>query len=791
MGPAMASDEDIPPDTSATAGSGGLAEKFVTVVCLVACVSFVAWQLDPPLLLANTTAAGGDTGAHVALPAFLEQLLSTGRLAGWDPAWFAGFPYPTFYFPLSDLTVGALNSVVSYNVAFKLVTVLGSLSLPVAAWALGRMGRLPRPGPEMMAVGAVMFLFDRSFTIDGGNLASTLAGEYDYSLALSLALVFLGVTFVGLRTGRYRALSAVLLGAITLTHIVPLMYAATGAAANVLNAPGRRRFRWAVPVALCGAALPVYWLGPFVAGLPYTTSMGWSKVTDYMTSMAPWSLRPILVAAAVGLVASFAAQRPVGRLIGTLTVFFGAAFMLAPPGQLYNARFLPFWILGTYLLAAVGVAEVVLASVRLARLAGASLGDKWPGLERGGLGRPGRVPAPIARGVAGVLAPLAALTGGLVAVDIPLGTPPWFPIKAAPTSFIPSWVKWNYSGYQRKAAWPEYHAIVKTMASVGRSNGCGRAMWEYGPELNDFGTPMALMLLPYWTHGCIDSMEGLLFESSATTPYHFLNQALLSSQPSEAMAHLPYGSLDVDLGVTHLQQLGVRYYMAFTPQAQAQANADRRLTEIASTGPWPTQVGNRVVERTWRVYKVAHSSLVVPARFQPVVATGGSSGRKGWLAKGLEWYTHPSMQAVEYAARGPGNWARVGWQNLRPPLRPEPATVVSGISETSQSLRFRVTTTGVPVVVKISYFPNWRVSGASGPWRVAPNLMVVVPTSHSVTLRYGMTGTDIASAGISIAALAATTALGVGDRRRRFRAEAGSPEEGAGPARATDVAARQ
>ena len=30
-----------------------------------------------------------------------------------------------------------------------------------------------------------------------------------------------------------------------------------------------------------------------------------------------------------------------------------------------------------------------------------------------------------------------------------------------------------------------------------------------------YGTPMALMLLPFWTDGCIGSMEGLFFEASA------------------------------------------------------------------------------------------------------------------------------------------------------------------------------------------------------------------------------------------------------------------------------------
>jgi hypothetical protein len=48
-----------------------------------------------------------------------------------------------------------------------------------------------------------------------------------------------------------------------------------------------------------------------------------------------------------------------------------------------------------------------------------------------------------------------------------------------------------------------------------------------------------------------------------------------------------------------------------------------------------------------------------------------------------------------------------------------------------------VATKGAPVLVKASYFPNWRVEGADGPYRVAPNLMVVVPTADHVELTYG------------------------------------------------------
>src|SRR5581483_3737976 len=67
-------------------------------------------------------------------------------------------------------------------------------------------------------------------------------------------------------------------------------------------------------------------------------------------------------------------------------------------------------------------------------------------------------------------------------------------------SFVPDWIRWNYSGYQQKASYSEYNSLIRTMSSVGSRYGCGRAMWEYESEQNRFGTPEALMLLPYWTN---------------------------------------------------------------------------------------------------------------------------------------------------------------------------------------------------------------------------------------------------------------------------------------------------
>ncbi|HCB36857.1 MAG TPA: hypothetical protein DEP66_01210, partial [Acidimicrobiaceae bacterium] len=57
-------------------------------------------------------------------------------------------------------------------------------------------------------------------------------------------------------------------------------------------------------------------------------------------------------------------------------------------------------------------------------------------------------------------------------------------------------------------------------------------------------------------------------------------------------------------------------------------------------------------------------------------------------------------------------------------------------------MSFRVDRVGVPVLVKVSYFPNWSAVGAQGPYRVTPNSMVVVPTAEFVELRFGATSVE-------------------------------------------------
>ena len=343
------------------------------------------------------------------------------------------------------------------------------------------------------------------------------------------------------------------------------------------------------------------------------------------------------------------------------------------------------------------------------------------------------------------LGPVKVELGGVSST----GSYDWLFLSTRDSSFIPSWARWNFSGYEGKPAYPEYHDIVETMGNLGQTQGCGRAMWEHEEQHDRYGTPMALMLLPFWTDGCIGSMEGLYFEASATTPYHFLNQDELSTGPSNAQRDLPYqpgapSAEQFDLGVDHLQMFGVRYYMAISEPMIAFGRASNSLKEVASSGPWV-------------VFEVAGTELVTALDNNPAVVTGIDTAH-GWLDTVTPWYLDKSQWNVWPSSGGPSEWQRIT-PGEQPSVVPTTPVAVTNVETDTDGISFDVSRPGTPILVKVSYFPNWQASGANGPWRVGPNLMVVVPTSEHVSLHYGMTPIDYGSWLLTLLAIAALVAL--------------------------------
>ena len=693
------------------------------------------WRL-PYLFIANTP-TGGDMGAHVLLPKVLmENLLPSGNLLGWSMDWYAGFPVMYFYFPLPALTTVLLDLVLPYGVAFKLTTVIGLVVLPAVSYFFVKFLGFPKFIAAVAGVAGSLFVFMESYSIFGANIKSTLAGEFSFSMSFALSILYVGLVIRNYHNGRaFDPWAGIVLGLTAMSHIITTIIVVVATLPLVL-APvlavfrGKETFRTSLRSSggvvwtyVIGFGISAFWsmaLGVNVLqGM--TSDMGWAPVTtivgNYQNpgSPIPGEFVPVLVLGVIGMAWTLLRKDHVGIVIW-MTLFPLAGYFLFAFFDftvLYNARLLPYWFFGMYIFAGIAVA-----------LASAALARRFANVSK------------------------ATVVAGAVAITVMVAG------AALSMHDLPGWVKWNFEGYEGKqamgdsgeTAWNEYENLMQTVDELPD----GRIMWEANSDMNKYGTPMALMLFPFWSEGH-PSMEGLFFESSLTTPFHFLNASEVSQRPSNPVRGLDYRGMNFDRAVKHLAVYDVAYYVSYTEEATTAAN-DYGLEVLAEAAPWT-------------IFSLPEADRVDVAAFEPVVWAGEAD----FVDAALEWYDDVDNLDVWLVEDGPAEWRRVTSVDERlDVLVPYPDSGVAEITDfEDMKVSFTTDAVGVPHLVKVSYFPNWTVKGGDGVYRAAPSLMMVIPDSENVTMEF--TNRWVENVGL---ALTAITIIGLGvylviSRRRK------------------------
>ena len=747
-----------------------IARVVTAFVILAGCTVAMSRIIHLDLLVRDTTPTGGDMGAHVLAPAELRDNFLPWQLSGWSNSWYAGFPLYRFYMVIPALMIVALNVILPYGIAFKIVTVLGLLTLCWCCWAFGRLCRFAFPIPELMALAGLAFMLDEKFYLLGGNVKSTMAGEFSFSIALSFAILGLGLFARGLETGKYRARAAILLALAMLSHGIVMIFVVLAALIWLLVWLDRKRLWYGLAVIGGAGLLAAFWAVPFVLNHQYMTDMKYEPYTGQevaWNSYFPWSrwlMALMMFFCVAGFVISVVRRQLHGVALGILLAALFLGYWLAERslpviGLLWNPRVLPFLYFTRLLLTMVGIVEVVRLIVRAVR--------RERVLPRRAAWVTGVAVAAVVTIFVGAgeavqyrVYPFSSMKGNVYH----FGLPGWHPFhlkdltpsgtnKGKPRAYRASadgWTTFNFRGYEGLAQWGEYREIMLKLREIGASNGCGRLEWEHQHEGDEYGTSMALMLTGFWTDGCVNSMEGVYFEASGTTPYHFLTAAVVSQQASNPVRGLPYDSfLRLDLGYQYMRSLGVRYLMVYTQAAKEAAAREPGFELVATVGPW-------------RIFQIPDTQLAEGLKVQPVVVNERDIDRReDFLEVGISWLQKHDRWAAIPAFDGPADWQRVDvapdendnragvdrnavWVYPQQEIEPQalaPVTV-SNFRLGKQDLSFDVDRVGVPVLVRVSYFPNWSVEGAEGPYHAGANQMIVIPTSTHVSMSFDRSGID-------------------------------------------------
>jgi len=660
-------------------------EALGTVCTLGLVYGLLGWLFPPSLLFNPTITAGGDTLSHYAAATYLrDHLLPSGKLVGWMPGNFAGFPLFLFYFPLAFLVIAGLSLIVSFPVAFKLGTVAGTFALPLSACCSLRWMGFRFPVPAVGALFTLCFLFIESNTMWGGNVPSTLAGEFAYSLSLSILVLFLGALYRDINGSQRAWHCGVLFALVGFSHGYTMVMAAAAALFLLGFHPDRlAALRYLARVYAMGGLLLAFWLLPLLVYLPYTS--GW-PISWQFTSIfepLPLILWPILAGAAATIACAMRRPAPSEFVRGwahrvhylSFQVVMGVLlFSLAARLQLVDVRFLSMAQLFTGLVAAAGMERI------------------WR-----------------------LLPPRFYL---LALFALAILTIRWV---VGQQTFTPTWILTNYAGIERTSGWPQYRDLNAALKGGPQEP---RVMYEHSPKHVVAGTVRAFEALPLFSGRA--TLEGAYLQSSVSAPFVFYLQSELTTTPSCPFPQYPCSAFTPDQAVPHLELFNVKQFIAISDEVKAALDARGAFRR-------------RLTMEPYAVYEVmpGDGRYVVPLRYRPAIVRGGD-----WKRLAYEWFQRPEwlevpLVFVRMGQRAPEHAVPFTTLGEPPPM----GELVGGCRVTEavleQEIRVETDCLGRPHLVKVSYHPKWRVEGADEIYLASPAFMVIYPSDTRVRLVFG------------------------------------------------------
>ena len=824
---------------------------------------FMMVYLDIRYLFLDTIVTGGDTASwHAMADHLMRILLPQGRLTGWDMGNFCGYPNFSFYFipPFLLAVLSACLLPIPLTIALKGVIVLGIFLLPITTYLGLRAMDYRFPVPGIGASVSVLFLFNESYTMFGGNILSTLTGEFCYMIAFALFAYFIGSFYRGITTGNGVVKNGILLGLIGLTHLFVFLPAACLLIYWFL---AERRLRYLLKVSLVAFGLMAFWILPLLAhrdpfttpvymiwqdfvnwrytfigiglglivigprlalaalssprsfGLPLIAFSGLGTFTlaypvlayvalghgfwDTGLEMTPLSASPLgeragsvlnswAVPVALGLCASVTATgvrawRSLSRFRAfcahTGAVALLALLILAFLGEYFLiARSLPYGPLRSFLLG--GTSLVVLGacvtgaffslyrrfiaflveiplqgdSERFMMLLTLAFGCVVGYFSAHFLQVPDiRFLPPLLFVLilvlfAETLEPLLANTKTparrFVAVLVSYGCVVTVIFGSAKAG---NWFRFDNMGYQSMPGFGEFTALNDYLAQVYKKRfqnplNAPRVGYEKSDLYGRYGGDRVFESLPLFSGR--QTLEGIHYASSfASRPVAFLQTAF----SRDIKTPVPYilSRMNPGMLASYFDLYNVSQLILVSDEAKQAVGRISFFEKEKDFGPLS-------------VYRYTNCSglYVDLPKLRPVLYAG-----KPWVGDFFQWYKTADYLEVLLV---PASYVKSRLDrevlsdtvsNLQelPHLKKTPLDR-EGLSINAHLeplwIRFTTNKIGIPHLIKVSYFPNWKVKGAEGVYPVSPHLMLVIPREKEVVLTYGRTFWDHLGMGLTL-----------------------------------------
>jgi tetratricopeptide (TPR) repeat protein len=672
---------------SKTAG-GWIADALFTLVC----AGLIASILGVTFLNSKNWPTGGDAASHLLYAKlYADNLLFSGQILPWMPEVFGGMPFLSYYFPLPFIVMAFLSKLTGLAVAFKWGSFLAAMLLPGAVFITSRrwLGFSWLAG-LYAALGALAFVVHEQNSIWGGNLLSTLAGEFAYSYGMLFALLSMMAWARAVTLQRGWLLAALLEAASGFSHGFPLLILGFSSFLLLLDcgifaAEGKARLKRTFFMLIAGHALAFSllggWLWPMMEMHSLTIPNDASFPLSGWRDLLPATLWPVLAGGALGI-ALLALPRVrrgwVSQQRRATCYFIGAAglaavaFIAGDRLGVADIRFFPLvWLCGA-------VACGWLLGQSLTALGGTGNGD-------------------------------ATLSSArlLLALAAALGMLGWI---GPHVQRAPDWGLWNHSGLDAK---PQWHNLSRLFPAMSGNVWSPRLAFEHDPDNNDLGSTRSLESLPmFLNHRPV--LEGLYMESAVLGPAIYQVQSEISTRPSSPLVRFPSGSLDPDFAAKHLNFLHADTILLRSDPAKSAIENSGMFIKIAEAPPFALY---RVKNFDSRLAQV----VTQPLQLRP---------QNDWMQDAFAWFRTRSRFDKYLPVYGKD-------LSIKPHQGAAPA--VREVSLTRNELVFETDAVGSPHLIKMAYHPRWHLTSKGSMHIAGPGFLLVVPQEKQIRLEYGHT----------------------------------------------------
>jgi len=667
------------------------------------------------LVFSDLLPTGGDMGAHIVpTKFFVTELFNNFKLSGWSQDWFAGYPVYYFYFPLPPIITSLLNFIFPFSISFKTMVLISQVLLVVSIEMLMR-----KNSREFSFYGfgvGLLYLLTESFTIFGGNLASSLAGQYSFTY--SIAFGNLSIFYLVKSKYKYSIeIAALLIGLSVLSHLIPFMiylpiFAFYFVKSDIKIYKKISAFLFFLFVAIRFSIV-------LFLNLEFTTNMTYTPYTQ-LSDLVKSDVLPLVIGTAIYIISSKSktSLKAISGFEIYLLFISIYLFFYGPESALWNGRIVPFFNLGIIILffnllhfdiknltkKIQGKYPLLLFILIINSYFMYLYYSKWGNTYS----------------ITTISVILIVLFMFLISINSKnfLFYTTIVSLTFGTLSYLPHWLNWNFSGYESKNNWTDITTLYEGLDTLEP----GRIMWEPNSDLNKYGTPMVLMTIPMFTDH--QSVEGLYFDSSITTPFHFLTVSGVAERPSNPVGGLTYINGEFDKGFRLMEDLGVDYFIAYTSSIKDKANKDENFNFLFSN-----EVFNVYSINTEKVELVGDNLYLFESpdfyeRLRNAVLRAGSE-QSFFESAYKSFKDELNYKIIE-------NYD----ESYADPSDKNTTLLISDLNIQNDLITFKTNKPNQLHLIKVSYFPNWKIKNGYGPFRISPSFMAVIPKDEFVEIKF-------------------------------------------------------